>query len=105
MKYTQKPVEIEAAQWFPPGHEKHDPSMLSHRKGNSVNPPDYLQNGDLFASPSSDIPGFTTSYFVKTARGNMRVFTGDWIITRNNGERCPCDPDTFESFYEPIPAK
>ena len=105
MKYTQKPIEIEADQWFPPGDERHAPEMLSHRKGNSVNPPDYLQNGDLFASPSTDIDGFPTSYFVQTSMGKMKVFPGDWIITRNNGSRCPCDSDTFSAIYEPILTK
>lgn len=102
MKFRKKPVIIEAKQWFPPGHEGHDPEMLSNRRGNCVEPPDYLQSGDLFASPGSDVPGFPARFFVKTLEGNMRVSDGDWIITGVKGEKYPCKPDIFEATYEPV---
>ena len=38
-KFRKRPVVVEAVQWFPPGDPRHDPAMLSHRKGNSVIPP------------------------------------------------------------------
>lgn len=100
-KFRKKPVVIEAEQWWPPGDERHNPAMLSHRKGNSVKPGDYLQLGDLFASPGENIPGFPATYFVKTLEGNMKASPGDWIITGIKGEKYPCKPDIFEATYEP----
>lgn len=101
MYYKKKPVIIQASQWFPPEDDRHDASMLSNRQGHLVDPPDYLQEGDLFASPQINTPGFPSSYFVKTLEGNMKVSPGDFIITGVKGEKYPCKPDIFEMTYEP----
>lgn len=101
-QFRKKPVVIEAVQWFPPGDERHDPSLLSHRKGNSVDPGDYLQLGDLFATPGVAIEGFPAQYFIKTLEGNMKVSPGDYIITGVAGEKYNCKPDIFVATYEPI---
>lgn len=99
MKYRKKPVVIEAHQWFPPGDERHDPNMLTVRKGNSVNPPDYRQLGDLYQFHD----GFRSQiFFIHTLEGNMRVKPGDWIITGIAGEKYPCKPDIFEQTYEKV---
>jgi len=100
-QFRKKPVVIEAVQWFPPGDERHDPSLLSHRKGNSVDPGDYLQLGDLFASPGEAIKGFPAQYFIKTLEGNMKVSPGDYIITGVAGEKYNCKPEIFKATYEP----
>ena len=101
MKYRKKPVVIEAVQWFPPGDPRHDPSMVTHRKGNTVDPPDYLQPGDLYKF--SSIPGMGDDvYMVRTLEGPMRVSPGDWIITGVKGERYACKPDIFALTYEPV---
>ncbi len=99
-KYRKKPVVIEAVQWWPPGDERHDPAMLSHRKGNAVDPPDYRKPGDLFQF--STIAGMGDDVFmIKTLEGDMRVSPGDWIITGVKGERYNCKPDIFAATYEP----
>lgn len=101
MKFLKKPVIIEAEQWFPPGDSRHNPAMLSHRKGNSVNPPDYRQAGDLFQF--SPIKGMGDNIFmIRTLGGDLRVSPGDWIITGVKGEKYPCKPDIFEATYEPV---
>lgn len=102
MKFRKKPIVIEAVRWWPPGDDRHDPSMLSDRKGNTVTPPDYRQPGDLFQF--SKIPGMGDDVFmIKTLEGDMRVSPGDWIITGIKGEKYPCKPDIFEATYEPVP--
>lgn len=99
-KFRKKPVVIEAEQWFPPGHPQHNPAMLTRRKGNTVNPPDYRQVGDLYQF--STIRGMGDYVFmIRTLEGSLTVSPGDWIITGVKGEKYPCKPDIFEATYEP----
>src|SRR5688572_27164842 len=99
MKFRKKPVVIDAVQWFPPGDPRHVPEMLSHRKGNAVDPPDYRQDGDLWQF--STIPGMGDDIFmIRTPDGSLRVSPGDWIITGVKGEKYPCKPDIFAATYE-----
>ena len=98
-KFRMKPVVIEAEQWFPPGYGRHNPAMLSHRKGNSVDPPDYRQVGDLYQF--STIKGHADDiFFIRTLKGDMVVSPGDWVITGVDGERYPCNPDIFTATYD-----
>jgi hypothetical protein len=100
MKYRKKPVVIEAEQWFPPGDSRHNPSMLSDRKGNAVDPPDYRRPGDLYQF--STIPGMGDDIFmIKTLEGDMRVSPGDWVITGVKGERYPIKDEIFRETYDP----
>ena len=103
-KFRKKPVIVEATQWFPPGDPRHDPTMLSHRKGNSVNPPDYRQPGDLYQF--SEIRGMGDDIFmIRTGEGSssdVQVHPGDWIITGVKGEKYPCRADIFEQTYEVV---
>jgi hypothetical protein len=99
-KFRKKPIVIDAVQWWPPGDPRHDKSMVVHRKGNSVEPPDLRQVGDLFQF--STIAGMGDDIFmVRTLEGDMRVSPGDWIITGVKGEKYPCKPDIFAATYEP----
>lgn len=97
--FRKKSFVVEAKQWFPPGDSRHDPSMLSHRKGNTVDPPDYRQVGDLYQL--STIKGMCDDVFmIKTLEGDLKVSPGDWIITGIKGEKYPCKPDIFAESYE-----
>lgn len=103
MKFRKKPVVIEAKQWFPPGDERHDPSMVTYRAGNAVSPPDYRQTGDIY--PFSTIKGMGENiYFIRVGgvNDNVEIHPGDWIITGVKGEKYPCKPDIFEATYEPV---
>ncbi len=104
MKFRKKPVVIEAQQWFPPGDERHDPSMLIARKGNAVSPPDYLRDYDLYCGIRGDIGMGPAVYMIRTGGSNsdVQVHPGDWIITGVKGERYPCKPDIFEATYEVV---
>lgn len=101
-KYRKKPVEIEAQQWFPPGDDRHDSTMLSHRKGNTVDPPDYRQVGDLYLAFKAEVQGQPDTYMIKTLEGSLKVSPGDWIITGVQGEKYPCKPDIFEATYDAV---
>lgn len=103
-KFRKKPVIIEAVQWFPPGDERHDPSMLSHRKGNSVSPGDYRQTGDIYQLSEIKGMGCDDVFLIRTdgPNDNVTIHPGDWIITGIKGEKYPCKPDIFDATYEQI---
>jgi hypothetical protein len=104
-KYRKKPIVIEAEQWFPPGDDRHNPAMLTKRKGNNVSPPDYRQDGDLFCFAPGMGSGYGGDvYFIRTGGSNseVQVHPGDWIITGVKGEKYPCKPDIFEATYEAV---
>jgi hypothetical protein len=99
--YRKRPVVIEAEQWFPPGDDRHNPGMLSHRKGNTVDPPDYRKVGDLYQFTT--IKGMGDDIFmIRTPRGDLRVSPGDWIITNVDGTKYSCERELFELLYEPV---
>lgn len=103
-QFRKKPVVIEAVQWFEPGDDRHDPTLLVHRKGNSVSPPDYRQVGDFYCAVPEGGHGLggPAVYMIKTLEGDMRVSNGDWIITGVKGEKYNCKPDIFEATYEAV---
>src|SRR4051812_14482008 len=99
--YRKRPVVIEAGQWFPPGDDRHNPAMLSHRKGNTVDPPDYRKVGDLYQFTT--IQGMGDDIFmIRTPRGDLRVSPGDWIITNVDGTKYSCERELFELLHEPV---
>jgi hypothetical protein len=103
VKFRKKPVIVEAKRWFPVGDERHDPSMLSHRKGNAVDPPDYRKDYDLYRV--SEMKGYGDDiYMIRTGGSNsdVQVHPGDWIITGIKGEKYPCKPDIFAATYEAV---
>lgn len=102
-RYRKKPVVISAQQWFPPGDPRHDPAMLTVRRGNAVTPPDYRQVGDLYLAMPGGVPniGGDDVFMIRTLEGDMRVTPGDWVITGVQGEKYACKPDIFAQTYEP----
>ena len=74
MKFRNRPVVIEATQWF---KDVYHPAVTR------------------FRDDASESIGW-----VDTAEGGHIVNQGDWIITGVNGEHYPCKPDIFELTYE-----
>lgn len=99
MKFRKKPVVIEATQWFPPGDDRHDSSMLTIP---SVTEKRYLQLGDLYCGIRGDIGMGPAVYMIRMLEGDLKVSPGDWIITGVKGEKYPCKPDIFEATYEQV---
>ena len=77
MKFTKKPVEVNAEQWFP---DKHIDGVIHPR-----NPPSELFPGEI-----------------ETLEGIHLVSPGDWIITGVKGEKYPCKPDIFDLTYDKV---
>lgn len=100
-KFRTKPVVIEAKQWFPPGDDRHDPSMWRDIRNEPNGPDRVLRNGDVYQF--SPVPGMGDDVFIiRTLEGQLEVSPGDWIITGVKGEKYPCKPDIFEATYEPV---
>ena len=77
MKYTKKPIIIEATQWFKHGdHPKVDMDSVG--------------------------PGGIVLGWISTLEGGHEVTPGDYIITGIKGEHYPCKPDIFEATYEKV---
>ena len=94
MKYREKPIVVEAEQFFP-----------------SVHPwPEGVEG--YVAERVQNIKGVTqewNAWRIQTLEGSHIVTPGDWIITRGDwiitgiqGERYPCKPDIFEATYERV---
>jgi hypothetical protein len=79
MKYRKKPVVIEAVQWTGSNYGE-----IVGFAGNAW----WLHH--------------TSTPFISTLEGEMRVNEGDFIIKDVAGEFYPCKPDIFEKTYEPV---
>jgi hypothetical protein len=88
VKFRRKPIVLEAEQFFP--SRKPWPDGV-YRIGGSHGVEDETDKD--------------TWCRVKTLEGELRVATGDWIVTGVNGEKWPVKPDVFEATYEPAEDK
>ena len=81
MKYTKKPVTIEAVQWTGDNWQE-------------------IQRFVPDAVRVIDMNGLR----VKTLEGELNVSKGDYIIKGVKGEFYPCKPDIFQQTYDPAEA-
>ena len=109
MKFRKKPVVIEATQWFKNGDHPQDAcEMITGSDGER-----FLSEGKVvryYRHPAVDgakvckICGKTMHFhgWIDTPEGGHSVCPGHWVITGVKGEVYPCNPDIFETTYEPI---
>jgi hypothetical protein len=95
-KFRKKPVVIEATQWWPPGHDRHD--SIAHPVVGCD--PGAAVVGTIVKQPWDNMGGH--AYSIKTLEGWHELTVGDWIITGIKGEKYPCKPDIFEKTYESV---
>ena len=86
MKFREKPIVIEATQWFKMGDH---PDV----KGD-ISTPDTCC--EVCGKPNH------RHGWIQTLEGGYRVCPGDWIITGIKGEMYPVKNDIFEATYESI---
>lgn len=79
-KYRKKPVTVEAEQFWP--NKKPWP------------------NGVIMTAVDERDPSKGNHRVICTLGGNIKVSSGDWIITGVKGEKYPCKPDIFHAAYE-----
>jgi hypothetical protein len=85
-RFRKRPVEVEAAQWFP-GTDI--PGVFGEREATP---------GGNGLSPEGPMA------FVRTIHGQVtRIAPGDWVVTEPDGQHhYPVKPDIFEATYEPV---
>ena len=109
MKFSKKPIVIDAHQWFKNGDHPQDESKMI-TAGNGI---PFLSEGLVvrrFRHPS--ISGevvcgkcentMHVHGWIDTLEDGHNVCPGDWIIKGIKGEIYPCKPDIFVATYEPI---
>jgi len=96
MKYTKKPVEIEAIQWTGNNHRE----MFDFLEGCENSHP-MTASGKNF---SIDFNKVACGLVIKTLEGEHLANIGDVIIKGVKGEFYPCKPDIFELTYDPVPS-
>ena len=94
MKYTKRPVTVEAIQWT--GFNPFDVI-------------DFTGRANKFYTWFSDDTAWANH--VRADRNVIKIFTregvmearpGDWIIRGVKGEVYPCAPDIFAETYDPV---
>ena len=118
MKYTKKPIAIEASQWFKNGDHPLDYSRthdgLEGGELRQFHPDERKANGwegDIvryYRTPDIDGQAIckhcgNTMHvhgWIDTLEGGHIVCPGDWIITGVKGEHYPCKPDIFVLTYD-----
>lgn len=92
MKFRKKPVVIEAIQF---NKALRDSLILD---GAPV-PEGLIYGGATYHQANRTVQSST--FYIETLEGRMRVEIDDWIITGVKGEHYPCKPNIFEMTYEP----
>ena len=98
MKYSKKPVVIEAFKWTGGRDQEDDPvwikEAIEQGKVKFVN--GFLKGNSFFGATNG--PDIVME--IETLEGKMLVARGDYIIRGVRGEIYPCKPDIFEETYE-----
>lgn len=96
MKYKNASEVVEAVQWFKDGDHAEVIKVLITPEGT------VREDSIIYEAWEASIGGplITLVYAVETLEGLMPVTTGDYIITRANGEIFPCDPEIFEQTWK-----
>lgn len=88
-KYIRKPVEVDACQWFPPGHEKHDPVGTPAWKGKES-----IKYGEMWWNEP-----WGCWMFYRSGDGSQRIYDGWWIVN-DAGVYTVLSPEQFAAEYE-----
>lgn len=105
-RFTKRPVEISATQWFKNGDHPEDNSdrmapAVGWCEGEVVR---YFRHPGYPSEAIHDACGQTwhAHGWIDTLEGGHTVCPGDWVITGIKGEYYPCKPDIFEETYERV---
>ena len=99
MKYTKKPVVIDAVQWTGKNHRE----MFDFLTENAFDKESMQVNGDHFHIDHTKVEG---GLIIKTSEGELDgvhlATIGDYIIRESQGEYYPCKEDIFLQTYEKV---
>ena len=92
MKYTTKRIEVDAVQFV----NSDEPLPAGVERGHEAR----------YAGDSSDQSFFRHkygpiySYFVDTGSGKIQIRPGEWVVTLEDGSRCPYSNEDFEKCFD-----
>jgi DNA-directed RNA polymerase subunit RPC12/RpoP len=95
MKYTKKPVVIDAVQWTGKNHRE----IFDFLTENAFDKESMKVTGDNFYIDHSKVEG---GLIIKTLEGEHLATIGDYIIRGVQGEYYPCKEDIFLQTYEKV---
>lgn len=84
MRYRNRPVEIDAFQYYDTMMRNSAPSWFVDATENGIV---YYREGKVY---------------IKTLEGEHLVSNGDYVIKGVKGELYPCKPEIFKMTYEPV---
>ena len=88
MKFRKKPVVVEAWQWI----------WSEHGVRGQV--PDLIAESACLIEYK--LTGTNPHILIWTPEGNIKVFPDGWVIKDVDDNLYLCDPDKFDSMYEPV---
>jgi len=95
MKYTKKPVVIDAVQWTGNNHRE----IFDFLTENSFDKESMKVNGDHFHIDNTTVEG---GLIIKTLKAKHLAAIGDYIIRGAQGEYYTCKEDIFLQTYEKV---
>ena len=89
---------VEAVQWLKEGDHPEVVKLLITPEGIAT------EDSIIYAAWEDSIGGslVTLVHAIDTPEGLVPVTLGDYIITRENGEKSCCRPDDFEQTFRPV---
>lgn len=101
LKYKRRPLEIDAAQWWPgSSHEVHTDSMGIEYKVYKHGVYE-LSEGQLYDMGARFVNPVRSIIVVDTSDGRHEITPGDWVV-RCNGRVDVVSDDEFQRLYEPV---
>ena len=98
MRYTKRPVTIDAMQWHGSDSDAHHVVLWILNNGGKAR---YQSTPIKVAGPGRGVTTVPPHIVVETMDAQGRVFPGDYVIRGTQGEHYPCAQSVFLETYEP----
>lgn len=98
MRYTKKPVTIDAMQWHGSDSDAHHVVLWILNSGGKAH---YQSTPIQAPGPGRGITEVPPHIVIETLEGNMKAFPGDYVIKGIKGEFYPHQGAFFLEAYEP----
>lgn len=98
MRYTKKPVTIDAMQWHGSDSDAHHVVLWILNNGGKAH---YQSTPIQIPGPGRGLTTVPPHIVIETLEGKMRMMPKDYAIRGVQGEHYPCREDIFLETYEP----
>ena len=97
MRYTKRPITIDAMQWHGSDSDAHHVVLWILNNGGKAH---YQSTPIKVAGPGRGITTVPPHIVIETLEGKMKAFPGDYVIKGIKGEFYSCKADIFSQTYE-----